>query len=458
MGENSPVSQEGFEKMAAERDSQMRQSGEGVRNDVETGAHTSVNGAETAAPMAQEMASRLTKARVMEVVDPAFHRARVLSVAVISPDEKRRGAALHALGKCQTGPIQEFVSYPPDLDDAPRIINRDFDVVLVDLDSDPKYALELVKSICINGLATVMVYSAQVDSDLLLISMRAGAREFLVLPFNPGVMAEALARASALRSASRPTKKEEGRLLVFLSAKGGSGVTTLACNFAVSLAQESRKKTLLIDLNLPLGCAAINLGIKAEHSIVNVFQDFKRLDSSFLSSLLEEHASGLSVLAAPSELAPTQVSEAAIDTLLEVALQNFDYVVVDASSKLNLQHTLLFDESSTIYLVTQVGLAELRNSNRLISLLSTAGSPKLEIVINRYDPLNLEIAEENITGALTRPAEWKIPNDYAAVRRMQSTATSLMEDDSEISRAIRQMAKAVCRQRFRKRNSGSAFR
>ena len=458
MGENSSVSQEGFEKMATERDSQMRQSGEGVRNDVETGAHTSVNGAETAAPMAQEMASRLTKARVMEVVDPAFHRARVLSVAVISPDEKRRGAALHALGKCQTGPIQEFVSYPPDLDDAPRIINRDFDVVLVDLDSDPKYALELVKSICINGLATVMVYSAQVDSDLLLKSMRAGAREFLVLPFNPGVMAEALARASALRSASRPTKKEEGRLLVFLSAKGGSGVTTLACNFAVSLAQESRKKTLLLDLNLPLGCAAINLGIKAEHSIVNVFQDFKRLDSSFLSSLLEEHASGLSVLAAPSELAPTQVSEAAIDTLLEVALQNFDYVVVDASSKLNLQHTLLFDESSTIYLVTQVGLAELRNSNRLISLLSTAGSPKLEIVINRYDPLNLEIAEEHITKALTRPAEWKIPNDYAAVRRMQSTATSLMEDDSEISRAIRQMAKAVCRQRFRKRNSGSAFR
>ena len=55
MGENSSVSQEGFEKMATERDSQMRQSGEGVRNDVETGAHTSVNGAETAAPMAQEM-------------------------------------------------------------------------------------------------------------------------------------------------------------------------------------------------------------------------------------------------------------------------------------------------------------------------------------------------------------------------------------------------------------------
>jgi pilus assembly protein CpaE len=202
----------------------------------------------------------------------------------------------------------------------------------------------------------------------------------------------------------------------------------------------------LIDLNLPLGGATINLGIKAEHSIVNVLQDFRRLDSSFLSRLLEQYGSGLSVLAAPSELAPTQVSEEAIDKLLEVARQNFDYVVVDAGSKLNLQHTHLFDESATIYLVTQVGLAELRNSNRLISLLSTAGSPKLEIVINRYDPLNLEIDEENVTKALTRPAKWKIPNDYAAVRRMQSTQTPLIQDDSEISRAIRQMARAVCGQ------------
>jgi pilus assembly protein CpaE len=291
-----------------------------------------------------------------------------------------------------------------------------------------------------------MVYSAHANQDLLLRSMRAGAREFLTLPFDPGDMAEALVRASALRSAARPPKKEGGRLLVFLSAKGGSGVTTLACNFAVSLAQESGKKTLLIDLNLPLGGAAINLGIKTEHSIANVFEDFRRLDSSLLASLLEEHDSGLSVLAAPSELSQTEVSLEAIDKLLEVALQNFDYAVVDAGAKLDLQHTHLFDESATLYLVTQLGLAELRNSNRMISLLSAAGSPKLEIVINRYDPLNLEIAEEQITQALTRPAEWKIPNDYAAVRRMQSTAIPLMQDDSLISRAIRQMAKSACSQ------------
>jgi pilus assembly protein CpaE len=447
MEQEITASQEGSQKSAGERDSQMQQSGEGDQRHVETGAPTGVRGAETAAPMAQGMIDRPTRSRIMDVVNPPFRGAGVLSVAVISPDEQRRNAALRALGECQTGQIQEFVSYPPNLCDAPHTLNRDFDVVLVDLDSDPKYALDLVKSICINGLATVMVYSAQADPDLLRRSMHAGAREFLTLPFTPGTMAEALVRASALRSVARPPKKSDGRLLVFLSAKGGSGVTTLVCNYAVSLAEESGQKTLLIDLNLPLGGATINLGIKAEHSIVNAFQNLNRLDSGFLSSLLEKHGSGLSVLAAPSELAATtQFPEGAVDKLLEVARQEFDYVVVDAGSRLDLQHTHLFDESATIYLVTQVGLAELRNSNRLISRLSAAGSPKLEIVINRYDPLKLEIAEEQITEVLTKPAEWKIPNDYAAVRRMQSTATPLVQDDSEISRAIRQMTRAVCGQ------------
>jgi pilus assembly protein CpaE len=211
----------------------------------------------------------------------------------------------------------------------------------------------------------------------------------------------------------------------------------------VSLAQDSGRKTLLIDLNLPLGDAAIDLGIKSRYSTLNALENFSRLDSSFLATMLVKHSSGLFVLAAPSELTTVQVSDDAIDKLLEVAAQDFDYVVVDAGSRLELQHTHLFDESSYIYLVTQIGVPELRNSNRLISKLSAAGSPKLSIVINRYDPRSQEISEEDIQKALTRPAEWKIPNNYAAVRRMQNTAVPLTEEDTEISRAIRQMTKAV---------------
>jgi pilus assembly protein CpaE len=381
----------------------------------------------------------------IQIVDP-LKSAGDLSIAVISPNQQRRNAATIALGTCQNAPIREFISYPSNLNDVSRILGNNFDIVFVDLDSDPEYALDLVENICNLGLATAIVYSAQPDPDLLVRCMRAGAREYLMLPFDRGEMAEALVRASNLRVALRPSKKTNGRLLVFLSAKGGSGATTLACNFAVSLAQESQQKTLLIDLNLPLGDAAINLGIKAEYSIVTAFQNASRLDAHFLCGLLVQHSSGLFVLAAPSELAPTHVSADVIDKLLEVACQDFDYVVVDAGSRLDLQRKHLFDESATVYLVTQIGIPELRNSHRLIAQLSAEGSPKLEIVINRYDPRSIEIDDEHISKALTRPAQWKIPNNYAAVRRMQNTATPITEEDSTISRAIRQMTRSVCGQ------------
>jgi len=417
---------------------------EATIHDVSTSSEDAVGESDKkSTEMSAETASSLVKGKGTDAADSVFPGTGALYVALISPDEKRRSAALRALGECHTSKIEQFLSYPHDLENAPRTLSRDFDVALVDLDTNPNLALDLVETISVRGLAVAMVYSAQVDPELLLRSMRVGAREFLTLPFNPGAMAEALVRASALRSANRPAQKADGRLLVFLSAKGGSGVTTLACNYAVSLAQDSGQKTLLIDLNLPLGDAAINLGIRPRYSIVNALQNSSRLDASFLSTMLTRHTSGLFVLAAPSELATAQFSDDAVDKLLKVAREEFDYVVVDAGSRLDLQHTKLFEETATIYLVTQIGIPELRNSNRLIARLAITGGPKLSIVINRYDPRSLEIGDEHITKALTRPAEWKIPNNYVAVRRMQNTATSLMEDDSEISRAIRQMTRAV---------------
>jgi len=368
----------------------------------------------------------------------------VLSIALIGPEEHRRREVASALAGSQAAVTREFSSYPPDLDDVARLLEQHYDVVIVDLDSNPEYALDLVESVCTSGTATVMVYSAQADAELLVRCMRAGAREFLTLPLAPGAMDEALVRASVRRPAVSLTRKTIGRLLVFLGAKGGAGVTTLASNFAVSLAKESGKSTLLIDLDLPLGDAALGLGITAQYSTVNVLQNFSRLDSTFLSTLLTKHSSGLSVLAAPGKFAQAPVSNEAVDKLLAVARQGFDYVVVDAGSRLDLAGTALFDESSTVYLVTQVGIAELRNSNRLVTEFFTGRGPKLEIVINRYNPRSLEVDEEHITKALTRPAQWKIPNDYAAVRETQNTATPLTLGNSPISRTIRQMARSAC--------------
>jgi pilus assembly protein CpaE len=370
--------------------------------------------------------------------------AGVLSIALIGPDGRRRQIIANEVAGWADGRIQEFSFYPTVENELPRMLAENYDVVIVDLESDPQQALDLVESLCVNTSTTVMVYSAQIDPAMVVRCMQAGAREFIELPLEPGVLVDALVRASVRHRGAPATKRAVGKSYVFLGAKGGSGTTTLACNFAVSLAIESKQSTLLIDLDLPFGDAALDIGITADYSTVNALQDFERLDSRLLDSFLVKHSSGLSVLAAPGRFIDCNVSNEAIEKLIAVARRGFDNVVVDAGSSLDLANAALFKEATMVYLIMQFGIPELRNANRLISQLFPSHGAKLEVVLNRYTPATMGNDEAQITKALGRSAQWRIPSDYAAVSQMQSTATALVLKDSRIAQVIQQMARTAC--------------
>ncbi|HEY3626400.1 MAG TPA: AAA family ATPase [Terracidiphilus sp.] len=371
--------------------------------------------------------------------------ANVLSVALIGPKEQTRMAVADALVGSLPGAPRQLPFYP-DLDQVPKLIELNFDVMIIDLDSDPETALDLVESLCANSPATVMVYSTLADSELMIRCMRAGAREFLTLPLAPGTVAEAMVRGAVRRTTMKSPnpKRPDGKLCVFFGSKGGSGVTTVATNFAISVARESDRKTLLIDLDLPFGDVALGLGLTTAWSTADALQNYTRLDSNFLSRLLIKHDSGLWVLAAPGKVVNVPILTDAVNKLLAVARQDFEHVIVDTGSKLDLASTAMFEADALVYLVSQVGLSELRNSNRIISEFFKSDFPQLEIVLNRYMPSSLGIDEEHITKALTRRAQWKIPDDHGTVRKMQSAATPLGMGDSQISRVIRQMARGAC--------------
>jgi pilus assembly protein CpaE len=318
------------------------------------------------------------------------------------------------------------------------------DVVIVDLDTDPEYTLQIVEAISASAPSTVMVFSQRSDLDMTRRCMRVGAREFLGLPIDQHEFARALGRAALRRPKALRAMHPSGKLFAFLGSKGGCGVTTLAANFAVALAQESGRKTLLIDFGAPLGDAALNLGVTSEFSTANAFHDSARLDARFLASLLTTHSSKLSILAAPNEFTdadPPIDAIHAIDKLVAVARQSFDFIVVDCGSRLELKRSAVFDSDSIVYLVSQVGISELRNANRLITRFFAGHDRRLQVILNRYTPKSLLYDESLISKALTRPAQWRVPDDYATARRTQSMATAIVLQDAPIAAAIRQMAR-----------------
>jgi len=122
----------------------------------------------------------------------------------------------------------------------------------------------------------------------------------------------------------------------------------------------------------------------------------------------------------------------------------FAYAISDAGPGLGSGAEPLFQLADTIYVVTQADIPSLRNSQRFISYLRRFGSVHIELVLNRFDPRKVEFDEERLSKAVGEPAKWRVPNDYAGVRRSINTGTPLISEKSAVSQTIYQMARAAC--------------
>ena len=143
-----------------------------------------------------------------------FVIAKSLSIALIGPSEPRRSAVSSVLVEYPAIQVAEFSSYPTRLDTVARLLAQDFDIVIVDLDSDPKVALNLVESIRGETTVTVIPYTEEADPELMARCKRAGAREYLVSPVRQSTLDRIFARARiSLPSNTRPASMPEPQVI-----------------------------------------------------------------------------------------------------------------------------------------------------------------------------------------------------------------------------------------------------
>lgn len=89
------------------------------------------------------------------------------------------------------------------------------------------------------------------------------------------------------------------RTVGFLGAKGGVGTTTLACNFASTLRQETAQPVLLADFDLHSGLVAFLTGLEPQYSIADALQMMERLDRTCWEALVAKCPDGLEVITSP---------------------------------------------------------------------------------------------------------------------------------------------------------------
>jgi pilus assembly protein CpaE len=364
------------------------------------------------------------------------------SVVLISPNDGQMRMLRRTIEAQRATIVREFPVYPA-YAQLNAVLELECDGVVVEIDSDLDVALDLVEAIgSRKPSATVMVYSATANPDLMARSMRAGAREFLAGAVPNTVLQEALGRAATRRTLQE--KKVSGSTIVFWGAKGGSGVTTIATNFAIALRMETESEVALLDLNPHLGDVAVLLGITPRFTVAEALKNAKRLDQELVSGLLTEHRSRVAVLAAPDAYDPTvPLENRAVGKLIDVVRNKYAYVVVDAGRDMGEAGEAVLQLADTVYLITQLDIPSLRNAQRLIAYMQQAGSARIELVVNRHDARKEDIDDAQVTKALGLAPKWKIPNDYASARRASNAGSPLIHEKSPAAAALRAMARAA---------------
>jgi pilus assembly protein CpaE len=257
----------------------------------------------------------------------------------------------------------------------------------------------------------------------------------------------------AIRKATHTTRRHHdsgpgrsGKIVTVFSPKGGTGKTVTATNLAAACAKFEGRKTLLLDLDLQFGDAAIMLGVEPEKTIYDLVVAPGELDTEKLAGYTTHHACGLEVLPAPLRPEDAElVTEAKLGRLLEVARESFDVIIVDTSPFFHGPMLATLDRTDELLLLCSLDVPTLKNVRLALQTLDLLSFPKqrVRIVLNRSNS-KVGMKPNEVEGALGMKVRFEIPSDRAvplAVNR--GNPVVLAEEGADVSKAVRGMAKEL---------------
>jgi pilus assembly protein CpaE len=294
------------------------------------------------------------------------------------------------------------------------------ELIILDLEESQDLGIQLAQYLVdLNPRQLFIATGPVLSSEQLMLAMRAGVSDYLPKPVPlEDLRAAAIRSAHKLRKSDGDKQREPGKVLSFFSAKGGSGATTLATNLAILIQRATKKKTLLVDLDLELGESALVLGIKPRFNFIDFVENFRRMDAGLLASYIDHHPSGIDLLSAPVDPGKADsVTPEQIRRILAFLRQHYDYLVVDTPRSFAPNTLAVFEQADLLFLVTVADLPSLRNIQRgmpLFKRVLTKGEEQVRLILNRYEPDDT-VSVADVERSLGLKVFWKVSNEYEAV-------------------------------------------
>ena len=265
-------------------------------------------------------------------------------------------------------------------------------------------------------------------NDILLFRelMKNHVSDYLVAPLTSLQVIESVASIY-----NDPAAAPLGKVMAFVGAKGGVGSSTIAHNVAYATSQKLDIETILTDLDLSFGTAALNFNQDGGGTFYEALMAPDRVDNTLLDRLMSKLGNKLNLLNGPGSIERDMNIEAhSVETVLNVVRQAAPMIIVDVPNMWApwVKYTLM--NADEIIITATPELPSLRNAKNLIDLLKV-GRPNdrlPRLVLNQVGvPKRPEIPAADFAKALGLVPSAIIPHDPQSFGLAQGNGQMLFE-------------------------------
>lgn len=199
---------------------------------------------------------------------------------------------------------------------------------------------------------------------------------------------EAVNRLLSGLPSAKPARKR-GSLFVFLSAKGGTGTSSLCANVANSIAKnEPEAATVVADLVLPIGSIAQLVGYQGEMDIYTVAElPPEQVTGQFLrESLPQQPIWQFRLLAgSPDPERGSLLQAKRVPEIISALQTSFDYTIVDLGRSLSRISLPIIQQADVIALIVSTDLSTVTLTQKVLEYLRAQGihADHLYTILNR---------------------------------------------------------------------------
>ena len=276
----------------------------------------------------------------------------------------------------------------------------------------------------------------------------AGAADLMVLPDPCDVhLARAMSHQVLFTIRKSVQKREpgaavEGKMVVLVGPKGGSGKTLCSTNLAAALAA-SGQSVVVVDLDLQFGDVGLALGLTPEKTIYDLLTSGGSMDAEKVDAFLAKHESGIHALLAPRR--PDQAGLVTVEFLRDVYAMlrtTHDVVIVDTPPQFTPEVIAAVDASTDVCVVAMLDALSLKNLRLGLETLELMGYPedRIRFVLNRADSqVGIDLAD--VQAIVGHGPDVRVPSDRAITRSVnEGMPIALKSPGSEAGRAFHQLA------------------